>query len=51
MASENKKKKAQNSYTSRNNALKNSVQKMKLKRILFYTNIDRRINKQCNKHE
>jgi len=46
MASKNKIKKFKNSYCE--DAIKNSMNKMKLKRILFYTNLDRRNNKKIN---
>jgi hypothetical protein len=46
MASKNKRKKYINSYCE--DSIKNSYLKMKLKRILFYTGIDRRNNKKIN---
>jgi hypothetical protein len=48
MASQNKLKKMINSYCW--SSLKNTVQEMKLKRVLFYTANDRKMNKKvdCN---
>ncbi len=45
MASLNKKNKAKNSFLYNLGALKNSLKDIKLKRILFYTNRDRKNNK------
>ena len=48
MASKNKHKKAINSYWNNLGTLKNSLLKMKLKRVAFYTSKDRKEIKKIN---
>lgn len=51
MASVNKRNKAKNSFCYNLFSLKNSISKMKRKRLLFFTSTDRKNNKQVDYEE
>ena len=51
MASKNKRKKAKNSFIYNLGSLKNSIKRMKMKHVLFYTSKDRKENKQIKIEE